>query len=541
MKNGKYTVMKFSYYLILVFFLVMKTTASYSAIFPKPVEFKRSEQILQLPSEVSISISGSECERSAQFFNAYLKKYYPFLSLNRIEDSSSADIILEIKPSSRKKAGAYRIKSDKNKIRLTGYNAEGLFYAVQTLIQLLPVDPDHNKLEIPVCAIYDEPKTEYRSMHLDVARHIFPVDYIKQFIDYLALHKMNIFHWHLTDDQGWRIEIPEYPKLTETGAWRDATIIGVYPGTGIDSTRYGGFYTQNEIREIVNYAEDRYITVVPEIDIPGHCLAVIASYPEFSTDPSKEYKVAETWGIYNKRNNVLAPSPEVLEFLETVFGNVASLFPGPYIHFGGDECSRKWWKESVKVQTFMAENNMKDEREVQSWFIRHTERIISDLGKRSIAWGEALDADASSETIIMSWKNDKAGIEAARKGHKVIMAPQRYAYFNHKQVKEEHEPSHPLLVTVDSVYRFPLNPKVLSKREAKRIIGASGCIWTEYYPTTARVEYAVFPRMTALSDILWSQPASGSDFMYVERWAKLKERYNLWGINYSNAFWEVTP
>ncbi|MGL4333250.1 MAG: beta-N-acetylhexosaminidase, partial [Bacteroidales bacterium] len=445
-------------------------------------------------------------------------------------------LVFEVKPSKRKRKGAYRIKMDESEIRLTGYNEEGLFYAMQTLIQLLPPDSGCTELIVPVTEIFDEPQLEYRSMHLDVARHIFSVDYLKQFIDYLAMHKMNVFHWHLTDDQGWRIEIPEYPRLTETGAWRDATIIGVYPGTGIDSTRYGGFYTQKEVREIVKYAGERYITIIPEIDIPGHCMAVIASYPELSTDPSKSYKVAETWGIFNKQNNVLAPSADAVCFMEAVFKNVAELFPGPYIHFGGDECSLKWWKESPLVQQFMKENRMDDERQVQRWFVKQAERIIAGLGKKAIAWGEALDADASLNTIIMSWKNEKAGIAAAQKGHRVIMSPQRYAYFNHKQIKEEKAPSHPLLVTVDSVYRFPIYPKALSAKENKQIIGASGCLWTEYYPTEKRVEYAVFPRMTALSEVLWG--ISGQNrkkMMTEERWLLQKARYDLWKVDYCEA------
>jgi hexosaminidase len=476
---------------------------------------------------------------AANFLKDYIKKHYgkevPVVS----QGKGTYSIVLKQAPQNTKVTGAYTLRSQKNDIQVTAAEGAGLFYGIQSLIQLLPVS---GQLEegVPGVSIQDYPRFQYRGMHLDVSRHIFPVDYIKKYIDYIALHKMNYFHWHLTDDQGWRIEIKKHPKLTEVGAWRNGTIIGLFPGTGNDSLRYGGYYTQEEVKEVVRYAAERHITVLPEIDIPGHCMAVLATYPELSTTPNEPKQVAQTWGIYNRQNNVLVPSEKTFAFLEDVLTEVIELFPSEYIHIGGDECAKKWWKESAVSQQFMKDNGLKDEKELQSYFIRRAEKIVSRKGRKIIGWNEILEGGLAPNAAVMSWQGIKGGIAAAKEGHPVVMTPSSHTYFNQKQSQAEDSlTAAGKGVYLDSVYAYEPVPTALTAEESKYIWGAQACLWTEYIANPAKVEYMLFPRLSAFSEVLWSPKESRNWKNFEKRLPAQFKRYDLWRANYSLDFFKT--
>ncbi len=526
---------------------------------------------LTIDSGTIIVAQGCEEANSAGFLNDYLKRYYGF-ELKVVGEPKPAQAknhtsVIELRiesintneneisnPENFNRDGAYLLETSAKRAILTGANPSGLFYAVQTLIQLLPVRPDEAKatrpatdpqlfrlLSVPAVKVADYPRFEYRGMHLDVVRHIYSVDYIKQYIDYLALHKMNYFHWHLTDDQGWRMESKKHPLLNEIGSWRAGTIIGIFPGTGVDSTRYGGFYTIEQMKEIVEYAARRYITVVPEIDVPGHSMAIIATYPQFSTTPHIKKEPAITWGIYNRQNNVLAPSEAVFSFLEDLFNELMDLFPGRYIHIGADECAKKWWKESEQTQQFMKEYSLKDENELQKYFAKRIADIVHARGREFVGWDEMLDDGLVKGAVVMSWRNVENGIEAARQGHKAIMTPIHYSYFNVAQKRNEDTLCHrSWYAPVDSVYLFEPVPASVPAHVAKNIIGGQGCMWTEYFPHRQRLEYGIFPRLTALAEVYWTLPERKDWNSFSLRLVKQFDRYDLWGANYCTEFFLTT-
>ena len=529
---------------------------------------------------------GCEEINSADFLNTYLQKYYGFSlkivntqaelvaflksqasgTSSTTKSSGAANVVvsqsdeisvidLSIKPLGSlidpakfdftaediKKEGAYYLKTSGNKALLIGANPQGLFYAVQSLIQMLPVQlSDSNskhKLNVIDAEIADFPRFEYRGMHLDVVRHIYSVDYIKQYIDYLALHKMNYFHWHLTDDQGWRMESKSHPMLNEIGSWRAGTIIGIFPGTGVDSTRYGGYYTIEQMKDVIEYAAQRYIEIVPEIDVPGHSMAIIATYPQFSTTPHIPKEPAITWGIYNRQNNVLAPSEAVFEFLSDVFNELMDVFPGQYIHIGADECAKRWWEESAETQAFMKEYGLKDENELQKYFAKRIADIIHARGRKFIGWDEMLDDGLVEGAVVMSWRNAENGIKAAELGHKAIMTPIKYSYFNVAQKRNEDSLCHrSWYAPVDSVYLFEPVPASVPVEVAANVLGGQGCMWTEYFPHRQRLEYGIFPRFSALAEVYWTLPSRKSWPKFQLKLVDQFDRYDLWGANYATEF-----
>jgi hexosaminidase len=369
-------------------------------------------------------------------------------------------------------------------------------------------------------------------MHLDVARHFQPVEFVKKFIDLMAQYKFNYFHWHLTDDQGWRIEIKKYPKLTEIGSKRPETQLGAYTTTFKgDGIPVEGFYTQEQIKEVVQYAKERYITVIPEIEMPGHASAALAAYPQFGCKSDYPYKVQMTWGIFKE---VFCPRDETFKFLEDVLDETIKLFPdSPYIHIGGDEVLKDHWKESGFVQELMKRENLKDEHEVQSYFIRRIEKFINSKGKKIIGWDEILEGGVAPNATIMSWRGMKGGIEAAKAKHDVIMTPTDYSYFDYLQGDASKEPvGQSAFLPLEKVYSFDPMPKELNDDEAKYILGGQGNVWTEYMKTPAAVEYMVFPRMLAIAEVLWSMPANKdyADFRrrlvaHLARFDKLNVKY----------------
>nr|MBP7347015.1 family 20 glycosylhydrolase [Sediminibacterium sp.] len=403
---------------------------------------------------------------------------------------------------------------------------------------------------IPQLMVKDQPRFAYRGMHLDVARHFFPVDFLKKYIDFIAMHKMNTFHWHLTEDQGWRIEIKKYPRLTEIGGFRNGTTIGRYPGTGNTNTRYGGFYTQAQIKEIVQYAADRYVEVIPEIELPGHSSAAIAAYPELSCFPDSSTKVPakiawngttkgkqvqQTWGVFE---DVFAPTETTFKFLENVFDEVIQLFPSKYIHIGGDECPKEAWKKSAFCQQLIKEKGLKDEHGLQSYFIQRVEKYLNSKGKQIIGWDEILEGGLAPNATVMSWRGEQGGIEAAKQKHNVIMTPGGWMYFDHKQTKNEDSVTIGGYTTVQKVYSYDPIPKALSEEDAKYVLGAQANVWTEYMTNSSKVEYQIFPRMSALSEVLWTPKEQKSWPDFEKRLLNQFKRLDWLGFNYSKAYFD---
>jgi hexosaminidase len=420
-------------------------------------------------------------------------------------------------------------------IRIEAPAEAGLWYGLQTLLQLLPPG-GAERIRIPGLAIEDKPRFAWRGMHLDVCRHFFPASFVKKYIDYLAMYKMNTFHWHLTDDQGWRIEIKKYPKLTEVAAWRSGTMVGPYSAQRYDSVRYGGFYTQDEIREIVAYAQARHVTVVPEIEMPGHALAALAAYPELSCTGGP-FEVAKGWGVFE---DVFCPKETTFAFLQNVLAEVCGLFPGKYIHIGGDECPKERWKTCASCRALMKRLRLKDEHQLQSYFIRRIEKFVNRQGKRIIGWDEILEGGLAPNAAVMSWRGIDGGIAAARKNHYVVMTPGSHCYFDYYQGNPDFEP---LAIggytTVEKVYSYDPIPAKLPRSKAKYILGAQGNLWTEYIASEKHVEYMAMPRMAALAEVLWS-PNKGR--AYAEFQDRLLRHFPLLdakGVNYSRSIYQI--
>ncbi|MEP7237064.1 MAG: beta-N-acetylhexosaminidase [Ferruginibacter sp.] len=464
--------------------------------------------------------------------------------------------IFYVREEAKKPKGYYELNVTGNKIYIKG-TALGKFYAFETLKQMISVNAK-KQLIIPNCTIKDYPRFPYRGMHLDVSRHFFPISFIKKYIDYLAAYKFNKFHWHLTDDQGWRIEIKKYPELIKTGARRNGTIIGRYPGKGSDNKPYGGFYTQEEIKEVVAYAKARYIDVIPEIEMPGHSSAAIAAYPWLSCFPAKpteipanmisqksidEQKagriklVQETWGVFD--DVFCAGKDSTFKFLENVIDEVSALFPSKYFHLGGDESPKTHWKICPFCQKRMKDNNLKDEHELQSWFVQRIEKYLNSKGKTMIGWDEILEGGLAPNAVVMSWRGEAGGIEAAKQKHKVIMTPGNPVYFDHTQSKNEDSVTIGGYNPIENVYAYEPIPKELNAAEGKYILGAQANLWAEYIENPSKVEYMLFPRITALSEVLWS-PAAKRDWKDFERrLPSIFERLDKQQINYSKAYYDL--
>ncbi|WP_395065914.1 family 20 glycosylhydrolase [Flavobacterium sp.] len=430
----------------------------------------------------------------------------------------------------------YHLDVSNKKAIIQAESDEGFFYGIQTFLQLLPSDLK-TQIKVPCLKIDDEPKFAWRGMHLDCARHFFPKEFIKKYIDYLAMYKMNTFHWHLTDDQGWRIEIKKYPKLTQIGAWRKGSMVGHYREQKFDDIRYGGFYTQEEIKEIVAYATKRHITIIPEIEMPGHAVAALASYPEYSCTGGP-FEVALKWGVLD---DVFCPKEETFTFLENILTEVMALFPSQYIHVGGDECPKTRWKKCPNCQALIKKEGLKDEHELQSYFIQRIEKFVNSKGRKIIGWDEILEGGLAPNAAVMSWRGTKGGIEAAKQKHFVVMTPSSYCYFDHYQGEPKNEPlAIGGFTTVEKVYSFNPIPKELTAEESRYILGAQGNVWTEYINDEKKVEYMIFPRMLALSEVLWgtSNPEKYKDFQ--DRMIQQLLAFDKKGINYSKAFFEIT-
>lgn len=532
-------------YLLLVVILINQSAvfSQQINIIPKPNSLKIIGGNFTITPKTIISISDAGEQNTANFLNSYLQQFYGF-QLQISKQIATNAIYLSTKKFIKVPANAasYSVNITTKNIIISGDGYEGTFYGMQSLLQLLPISKSqiiNQQLTVPCLTINDAPRFGYRGMHLDVSRHFFGVDYIKKYIDFIALHKMNYFHWHLTDDQGWRIEIKKYPKLTSIGGYRKGTIIGRYPGTGNDSIYYGGYYTQEQIKDVVKYATERFITIIPEIDVPGHSLAAIAAYPEYSTTPTIQQEVGQTWGLFDRVNNVLTPSEGTFSFLEDVFSELIDLFPSKYIHIGGDECSKKWWKESAFCQDLMKKQSLKNEDELQSYFVTRIEKIINAKGRLMMGWDEILQGGLAPNALVMSWQGEKGGIEAAKQKHQVVMTPGTYCYFDHSQTKNEDSVTIGNYLPVEKVYGYNPVPSELTAEQAKYILGAQGNVWTEYIGNTAKLEYMIFPRMSALSEALWTEPKQKNFTNFEVRLQHQFNRYNFWKVNSSKAYFDI--
>lgn len=428
---------------------------------------------------------------------------------------------------------AYLLSIDSKKVEIKASSQEGFFYGFLTLLQLFPDTIEKEKEYIlPALSIKDWPEFSWRGAHLDVCRHFYSVEFIKKYIDQLARHKMSVFHWHLTEDQAWRIEIKKYPKLTSIGSKRKETIVAKNfdPYIG-DSTEYGGFYSQEEIKDIVKYATDRFITIVPEIELPGHALAAIAAYPNLSCT-GEQLEVATTWGVFP--DVYCAGNDSVFTFLQDVLDEVIELFPSKYLHIGGDECPKTRWETCQKCQTRMKTEGLANEHELQSYFIKRIEKYLLTKGRNIIGWDEILEGGLAPNASVMSWRGEEGGIEAANQNHYVVMTPGKPCYFDHYQT--ENRDSEPLAIggynSLKSVYLYNPIPKQLPEAKHKYILGAQANVWTEYMPNSDHVEYMLFPRLCALSEVVWTAKKNKNFEDFEKRMERHYKRLDSWKINY---------
>jgi hexosaminidase len=534
--------------LLLTAICLVASTRGQVSIIPQPVSVKQPKTAAKfnLSAATVIVSEGNSLDNVVNFLNDYLDQVYHIKLKTAKTAHGNNAIRLNFERMDQAVPGAYRMTVDNKGVYIAGDNETGVFYGMQTLIQLLPTQIPNSKLQIPFVSITDYPRLAYRGMHLDCGRHFFPVSFVKKYIDYIALHKMNYFHWHLTEDQGWRIEIKRYPRLTEMGAWRNGTIIGRYPGTGNDGIHYGGFYTQDEVKDVVDYAAKRYITVIPEIEMPGHSSAAIAAYPYLSCFPNESTKhppqcawsgdstgkqVQQTWGVFE--DVFCAGKDSTFEFLENVLDEVMGLFPSKYIHIGGDECPKTHWQRCPFCQKRIQNEHLKDAHELQSYFVQRIEKYLNSKGRTLIGWDEILEGGLAPNAMVMSWRGEDGGIAAARQKHNVIMTPGNWVYLNYSQTRNEDSVTIGGYLPLEKVYAYEPVPAALTADEKKYVLGAQGELWTEYIGNEKIAEYMLFPRMTALSEVLWSKKKDSVDFK--KRLMTQVKRYRLWGTNYGKA------
>jgi len=514
--------MKKLFTIVLLAFLAVEASAQQDpnmGIIPAPVSVKKNSGTFKLDKTVVLMSNEPKNSRMADLLNAFVTTKGGF-ALREVKSESAGEraIILTSEGAGQLPAEGYKINITDKKITIIGQEA-GLFYAVQSMMQLMP-ERQNDEILIPAAEINDYPRFKYRGMHLDVSRHFFPVSLVKKYIDVMSQYKLNNFHWHLTDDQGWRIEIKKYPKLTSVGGSRNGTIIGHHPGVGTDNKEYKGFYTQNEIKEVLTYAAARFINVVPEIELPGHASAAIAAYPELSCFPERDTfvdaktpwsgsrkgkQVQQQFGVFD---DVFVPNDNTFKFLENVLDEVIALFPSKYIHIGGDECPKEYWKQSEFCQKLIKKLNLKDEHGLQSYFIQRIEKHVNKRGRSVIGWDEILEGGLAPNATVMSWRGTEGGIAAAKQSHDVIMTPNAGGlYFDHKQSNSPDEPTNiGGFAPYTSSYAYDPMPKELNADQQKYVIGVQANLWTEYIQTPVKVEYMIIPRVFSLAEIAWSQP-----------------------------------
>lgn len=509
------------------------------SIIPQPRYVQMDEGTFRIDKDTKIFLDEpvEEYMRIAGFLNERLLAAAGF-SLE-ITDEMTADGNVIFFMNAGLPSEAYGIHVEPNRIVIDYGDGAGAFYALQTIFQLLPEEifADSRqrgvKWEIPCLAMEDAPRFKYRGMHLDVCLHYFDLDFLKKYIDIMALHKVNRFHWHLTEDQGWRLEIKKYPLLTEKGQWRKETVVGSLNSGVYDGTPYGGYYSQEQVRDLVQYAAERYVTIIPEIELPGHALAAIACYPELSCGLEDHYETATKWGVFKQ---VYCPKETTFEFLEDVFDEVFELFPSEVVHIGGDECPKASWKACPHCQALIRKLGLKDEYELQSWFVTRMEKYINSKGREIIGWDEILQGGLAPNAKVMSWLGEEGGIQAARQHHEVVMAPHQKYYLDYWQADPDSEPlamGGP--TTLKTMYEYEPVPEVLTPEEARYIIGVEGCVWTEYMDSPERVEYMAWPRMCAIAETGWTQTGKDWD-AFTRRLETHLGRLDRLDVGYCKAF-----
>ena len=516
----------------------MRNAASYGII-PAPMSLNPRHGNFILNKRSALRIESSE-EGFAQAAETFIDKVKNVagLDLSGGRRKSKCIVLRKIEGLGSEE---YRLSVSPKEVIIEATTPAGAFYAFQSLLQLLP--PEIYSLKkvsgidwtIPCCEIADKPAFAYRGMMLDCGRYFYPKEFVKKFIDQMSIHKLNMFHWHLTEDQGWRIEIKKYPRLTEIGSKRPFT--ADYDGKNPDGTPHEGFYTQEDIKEIVEYSRRRYVTVIPEIDIPGHSTAALAAYPELSCDTTRTYQVATSWGI---KDDVYCPSEFTFKFLEDVFTEMLPLFPSPYWHIGGDECPHKAWKESTFCQNLMKKEGMKSYDEIHSLFVNRISSFLRSHGKTVIGWDEILDGGAVDGMVAQSYRGHAPAAKGIRRGHKVILSPDRWCYYNYYQEDPETEPkAQPILLTLKKAYNYYPVVDSLPELSKNFIIGVEGCVWGEYIPDTETAEYWTFPRAAALSEVGWTRRQNKDWNLFRVRMEKEMRRLEVSEIECSKAYWNV--
>lgn len=524
-------------------------------------EKEANYQVIPLPQEVSLTQenpfklnenvliaypeNNALLQRNAEFLSEYIQQatnYAPKTKAIAAGEQVKNAIVLGLDPSIANKEG-YVLTTTPEGININGQTENGVFYGIQTLRKSIPAEAKEATILIPAGEIKDEPRFSYRGMHLDVGRHFFPKEFMKKYIDLLALHNMNTFHWHLTDDQGWRIEIKKYPKLTEIGSQRSRTVIGRNTQE-YDNTPYGGFFTQEEAKEIVKYAQERYITVIPEVDLPGHMLAALAAYPEMGCTGGP-YEVCPRWGIFE--DVLCIGNDQTMQFLEDVMNEIIEIFPSKYVHIGGDEAPRTRWEKCpkcqarIKTEGLKADKNHTAEDRLQSYCMTRIEEFLNSKGRQIIGWDEILEGDVAPNATVMSWRGMEGGIKAAQLGHDVIMTPTSFCYFDYYQTADTKD--EPLgiggYVPIEKVYSLEPVPAVLTEEQSKHILGAQANLWTEYIHSSEHVEYMVLPRMAALAEVQWTQPEKKDFKDFTKRLARLMKFYQRDGFNYAKHVFDL--
>ena len=529
--------------LILTFsFLVLLfgTLQASVSIIPMPQKCieKRGNFTVNDKTVITLSVDNEEMRNAVSFWNDLFDMAAGFSLEVSSTPRSSNEICCRLNTALPNEE-SYKLTVSSSSIHIDAKTPKGIFYAFQTLRQLLPsaIESDKQVVEkikwnIPCVVIEDSPAFSYRGVMLDVSRHFIPKEDVKRHIDLLAFHKLNILHWHLTDDQGWRIEIKKYPKLTTVGGYRKKTIVGYMwdNPTEWDTKRYGGFYTQEDIKEVVAYAKKRFVEIIPEIEMPGHSVAALTAYPEYSCTGGP-FEVEGRWGVFN---DIYCTKESTFTFMQDILDEVVELFPSSYIHLGGDEAPRIRWKNCVHCQERMKQEHLTKEAELQTYFINRIENYLNTKGKKIIGWDEILEGGILQRATVMSWRGEKGGIHAAKAGYDVIMSPNIYMYFNCLQSKvNEKKIGNPnRVITLEKVYNYHPVPEVLSADEAKHIKGVQANLWTEYMSALDEMEYMLYPRVAALSEVAWSKKENKDYGRFCTRLESIRRHYDVLGVNY---------
>lgn len=502
-------------------------------VIPQPQEIVLARDttpfIIDRSTTIVYPATNEKMHRTADFLATFIKEMTGTEVRVSDKEKSSNAIILAVDSTMGHPEG-YKLQITPEKVLLTGGSEAGVFYGIQTIHKALPILKDGKvAAALPAGTVTDFPRFRYRGFMIDVGRHFFPVSYLKQMIDLMALHNINYFHWHLPEDQGWRIEIKKYPKLTEIGSKRDSTIID-WETKKFDGKPHSGFYTQDEAREIVRYAADRFITVVPEIDLPGHTTAALASYPELGCTGGP-YKVLCSFGVFS--DVLCAGNDQTLQFTKDVLDEIMDIFPSEYIHIGGDECPKSRWEKCPKCQAKIKELGIKalpkhsKENQLQTYFMSELEKEINAHGRRMLGWDEVLEGGLTPNSTIMSWRGIQGGIEAARQHHDVIMTPIQRLYFSNPRINKMTG-----FEWMNRVYNFEPVPAELTDAEKKFVIGTQGCIWTEWTADSTKMEWQILPRMAALSEIQWTLPEHKNFERFMERLPEMLKIYSSLDYGY---------